>query len=98
DRTAVLSTRPLPPLSERFQRHDVPSAGTRLGTAWSKQPKTMSGTIWPVICRAATGAGFCAFRMQFSGAETRTSDSVPSLFGRCGATMHFTAKDAYASV
>ena len=44
------------------------------------------------VVRTATGAGFRAFRIVFSGAVTRITESEPSLFGTLGATMHFTPK------
>jgi hypothetical protein len=37
--------------------------------------------------REATGAGFSAFRMQPSGAETVSGRSEPALFGMRAATM-----------
>ena len=45
----------------------MPSAGTRSGTAWRRQPNITSGSIWPMTWREATGAGFGAFRMRALG-------------------------------
>src|SRR4029450_3140546 len=84
------SVRPGPPIANRFHRHDVPSAGTPPPSAWCRQPNITSGNIWPVTWRAATGAGFCALRIESLGAVTRITDSEPSLLGTLGATMHFT--------
>ena len=69
-----------------FHRHDVPSAGTRSGMIWRRQPNTTSGSIWPMTWREATALGFGAFRMQPSGAETVSGSSEPALFGMCVAT------------
>ncbi len=68
----------------------MPSAGTRPGSAWSRQPYTTSGSICPITERAYTAAGCVALRMVPSGAVTRTASSVPVLFGMCGATTQFT--------
>lgn len=69
-----------------FQMQEVPSAGTRSGIAWRRQPKAMSGNICPATCRAATGAGFNAFSRLPGGAETVSGASDPALFGMPAAT------------
>ena len=74
--------------------HDAPSAGATPGSACSKQPSTTSGSIWPIACRAETGAGNSAFRMQPAGARTVTSASEPALFGTSLPTTQRTPKDA----
>ena len=82
---------PLPPgtgpRTLRFQRQDVPSAGTRSGIAWRRHPKTTSGSICPITWRDRTGAGGCAFNMQSLGALTVRGPSEPALFGMRAATM-----------
>ena len=40
-----------------FHKHEAPSAGTLSGRAFSKHPKTTSGSIWPIMCLAHTAAG-----------------------------------------
>ena len=35
----------------------MPSAGTRSGMIWRRQPNTTSGSIWPMTWRAVTGEG-----------------------------------------
>src|SRR5215470_8476038 len=86
------STRPGPPITRRFHRPDVPSAGTPSGSAWIRQPNTTSGSRWPITERAATGAGCLAFSTQPSGAVVRTVASEPQLLGTLGATMHLMPK------
>ncbi len=46
-----------PPRNGGFHRHDEPSAATRPGTAWSRQPIIRSGSSWPTTWRTATGSG-----------------------------------------
>ena len=46
-----------PPASRTFHSDDVPSAGTRSGRACCRQPNTTSGSIWPMVERAATASG-----------------------------------------
>src|SRR5260370_27291856 len=87
------STLPMPPISRTFHRQDLPSAGTPCGSACCRQPNTTSGSIWPMMLRAATGAGCLAFRMQPSGAVTRMVASDAALLGTCGATMHLTPNE-----
>ena len=70
-----------------FHRHEVPSAGTRSGMAWARQPNTTSGSIWPVTWRMHTAAGLRALRMQPSGADTVSGASEPALLGMRLATM-----------
>ena len=70
----------------RFHRHEVPSAGTREGAACRNAPNTTSGSICPITWREATGAGFAAFRMQPSGADTVSGARLPALFGTREAT------------
>ena len=53
--------------------------------------KTAPGTKWPSTCRPATGAGQRAFRMQPSGAVTRSGRKAPALLGMSGLTRHFSA-------
>ena len=65
----------------------MPSAGTRSGIAWRRQPNTTSGSIWPMTWREATGAGFGALRIEPSGADTVSGASEPALFGMRAATM-----------
>src|SRR5258708_23983955 len=86
------STRPGPPIRRRFHRHEVPSAGTPPGRAWIRQPNITSGSLWPIVERAATGAGCLAFRMQPSGAVVRMVASDAALLGTLGATMHLMPK------
>ena len=64
-----------------FHRHDVPSAGTRSGITWRRQPNTMSGSIWPSTWRDFTAAGFWAFRIVSGGAHTVRGSSDPALLG-----------------
>ena len=59
--------RALWPRTLRFHRQEVPSAGTRSGIAWRRQPNTTSGSIWPMTWRDATGAGFGALRIAALG-------------------------------
>ncbi|MNT72984.1 hypothetical protein D3C72_2116360 [compost metagenome] len=77
-----------------FQSVPVLSAGTTLPIACSKQPNTRSGKNMPMVERATTGLGKEAFAMQSSGAVTVMHPSVAALFGRPGATRHFTPKAA----
>ena len=84
---------PWPAPSLIVQRLDVPSAGTIPGSACSMQPKTTSGSMWPMVERATTAAGCGALTIVFSGAVTRIASSVPALFGMRGATTHFTPKE-----
>ena len=70
-----------------FHRHEVPSAGTRSGIAWARQPNTTSGSIWPMMWRMQTAAGLAALRMQPSGADTVSGASEPALLGMRAATM-----------
>ncbi len=83
---------PLSPLNVRFQRHEAPSAGTRSGTACSRQPNTTSGSIWPMMCRAQTAAGYGAFNIEPSGAVTVNGDSEPALLGTSGETTQLNPK------
>ena len=69
-----------------FHRHDVPSAGTRSGTTWRRQPKVTSGSIWPMTWREATALGLGAFRIVSAGADTVSGSSEPALLGMCVAT------------
>ena len=41
----------------------------------------MSGIIWPITWRKATGAGCTAFKMEFTGATTSNGASDAALFG-----------------
>ena len=65
----------------------MPSAGTRSGMAWRSAPNTTSGSIWPMMWREATGFGFSALTMVFSGADTVSGASEPALFGMSLPTM-----------
>ena len=84
--------------STGFQMQEAPSAGTTPGSAWSRQPSTTSGNIWPKAWRADTAAGNSALRMHPAGALTVTGASEPALFGTSLPTTQRTPNDAYASV
>ena len=92
------SVSPCPAARPRFQRLDVPSAGTLSGSARWRQPWTRSGSMCPMVERAKTAAGRGGFTMVSAGAETVTASSVPVLFGTQGATSAFTPNAVYASV
>src|SRR5260370_22777656 len=66
-----------------FHRHDVPSAGTRSGTTWRRQPKVTSGSIWPMTWREATALGLCALRIVSAAPDTVSGSSASPLFGIC---------------
>ena len=44
-----------PPRSGGFHKADAPSAVTRSGTAWCRQPIMRSGSRWPITWRTDTG-------------------------------------------
>ena len=54
-------------------------------------PVGMSGIMWPITWRNATGAGCRALRMEFSGAEISNGAKDAALFGISGAMAHFRA-------
>ncbi len=81
------------PVASRFHSDEVPSAGTRSGTAWARQPNTASGSICPMTWRTLTAAGWGALRMHPSGAVTRTTSREPVLLGMAGPTMHRTPNE-----
>jgi hypothetical protein len=81
------------PAATMFHNDDVPSAGTRPGRIWCRQPNTVSGNIWPTTWRAFTAYGCGAFSTQPAGALTRTTSSEPALLGTSGPMMQRTPKD-----
>ena len=83
-----------PPRSGGFHRQDEPSAVTRSGTAWCRQPIIRSGSSWPMTWRTETGLGRGAFRMQPSGMRMRNGARLAVLFGMSGATTHLMPKQA----
>ncbi|MCY1553949.1 hypothetical protein D9M68_904830 [compost metagenome] len=85
------------PRSVSSHTHDAPSAGTRSGMIWRRQPKTTSGSIWPMTWRVDTGAGAGALSTQPSGAETENTDSDPELFGMSPATAQARPNMVYAA-
>src|SRR5688572_20867383 len=86
---------PAPSLTDQSEAE--PSAGTRPGMIWCRQPNATSGSMCPMIARAITGLGAFALTMQPSGASMRIVESDPALFGIDGPTMHFTPNAVYAS-
>ena len=75
-----------------------PSAITRSGSACLSAPATAWGRKCPMTWRAATGAGWRAFRMLPGGAVMRMGRNAPSLFGTSGLTITLTPYVVYASV
>jgi len=86
------STAERPPRIIGFHIVPAPSAGTRSGITWARQPKIRSGSIWPTVWRADTGSGRCTLRMDPTGALTVTAESDPALQGTSGATMQLMPK------
>ena len=91
-RRASLSIAVAPPRNCTIQSEAAPSAGTRSGIAWCRQPNTRSGSMWPMTWRAATGQGRGTLRMEPSGADTVSGASEPALLGMSLATMHLRPK------
>ena len=81
-----------PPRNGGFHRHDDPSAVTRFGTAWCRQPIIRSGNSWPSTWRTATAAGRGAFRMQPAGMCMWNGARLAVLLGMPGATTHLMPK------
>ena len=81
-----------PPRSGGFHSAEEPSAFTRPGTAWCRQPIIRSGINCPTTCRTDTGYGRGAFRMQPVGISIRKGASEAQLFGTSGATTHLIPK------
>ena len=75
-----------------FHRQDAPSAGTRSGTTCARHPNTTSGSIWPMMWRAQTAAGYGALRIEPSGALTANGASDPALLGIVGETTQLRPK------
>ena len=67
----------------RFHRHEVPSAGTRSGMIWRRQPNTTSGSIWPMTWRMHDRRGLRRIEDAALGADTVSGPSEPALFGIC---------------
>ena len=70
------------------QSPSKPGAITRFGSACASAPMTAEGRKWPTRWRPATAAGKRAFRIEPSGAITRTGRKLPSLFGTSGEMTH----------
>jgi hypothetical protein len=81
-----------PPRSGGFHSAEAPSAFTRSGTAWCRQPIIRSGSSWPTTWRTETGKGRGAFRMQRSGIRMWKGEREAQLFGISGATTHLMPK------
>ena len=78
-------TRPCALFSHRIQMEPALSACTLPGSAWARQPKTQSASIWPITWRAVTGDGRVG-STQVPGSVTRSKqESEPILLGTCGA-------------
>ena len=61
-----LAARSVAPRMVIFQRQDAPSAGTRSGAAWARQPKETSGSIWPMTWRGMKiGCGVAVILLIF---------------------------------
>src|SRR5580692_622010 len=88
--SSTSSTSEPPPKICGFHNAEAPSAGTPPGMTFARQPNTTSGSIWPTVCRAATGHGLLTLSRQPSGALTVIGSSEPALFGTSGATRHLT--------
>src|SRR5262249_36907108 len=73
------------------------SAGTRPSSAWASAPNITSGSIWPITCRAVTGAGRSGATQVPSSTSTWKGSSEPAVFGIAGAMMHLRPKTEYAS-
>ena len=80
------------------QSEAAPSAITLSGMAGASAPKIRLGRKWPMMCLAATGAGWRGFRIDPSGAWTCTGRNEPSLCGTSGEIAALTAKLVYAWV
>ncbi len=81
-----------PPRSGGFHKQDEPSAVTRSGTAWCRQPIIRSGSNCPTTCRTETGLGRGAFKIEPSGIRKRNGSRLAVLFGISGATTHLMPK------
>ena len=68
------------------------TAGTFSGMAFSKQPKTTSGSICPIICLAHTAAGYGAFKIEPIGASISKGFREPALFGISALTRQLKPK------
>ena len=80
------------PRNVMFHKQEAPSAGTLSGIAFSKQPKTTSGSICPIICLAHTAAGYGAFKIEPNGASISKGFREPALLGISALTRQLKPK------